>query len=199
MMPVKDISSQTFGRLTVIGRAPRAGRKAHWICLCACGNRLDAEGVKLRRGNVRSCGCLLRDLSTKHGLSRSPEYVVWKGMRQRCHNPRSMSYVDYGARGITICERWNDFSLFLADMGPRPSMAHTIERLENNGNYEPANCIWATRQQQGKNTRRVRRLLFEGQSISINEIAVMSGYKPKSVATFLRSGRTIEQILGRVS
>lgn len=199
MMPVKNISSQVFGRLTVLSRVPSIGRKARWLCRCVCGTLIHTEGVRLRRGHVKSCGCLLRDRSTKHGLSRSPEYVVWKGMRQRCNNPCSMSYVDYGARGIKICDRWNDFDLFLTDMGKRPSLLHTIERLDNDLNYEPLNCVWATRQQQGKNTRRVKRIPFEGKHITINEIADMSGYATKSVATYLRNGRSIEQIIGRTS
>ncbi len=120
-------------------------------------------------------------------------------MRQRCNNPKSMSFVDYGARGIAICERWDDFVAFLGDMGPRPSMAHTIERLDNSVGYGPTNCIWATRDVQGKNTRRVKRLTLDGKPISINEIAALSGYKPKSVATFIRNGRAIEAILRRAA
>jgi hypothetical protein len=116
-------------------------------------------------------------------------------MRQRCLNPKSISFHDYGARGIGVCERWNDFAFFLADMGPRPSKQHTIERTNNDLGYSPDNCVWATRSVQGKNTRRVRRLTFDGSSISISEIADRSGYKPKSVATFLRAGRSVADIM----
>lgn len=192
---VIDMTGVRCGRLLVVGGAASPTRKARWKCVCDCGTEIETEGCRLRRGHVKSCGCLLRDKSTRHGLSRSPEYVVWKGMRQRCGNPKSMSYMNYGARGIKVCERWNDFGAFLSDMGERPSRRYTIERLNNDIGYCPDNCIWATRLDQGKNTSRVKKLNYAGRPITINQIAEMSGYKPKSVATFLRSGRTVEAIL----
>lgn len=196
MMPVTDMAGVRCGRLLVLRRAATNVRqKASWVCLCDCGTQIEADGSKLRRGDIRSCGCLLRDMSTRHGKSRSPEYVVWKGMRQRCNNPKSMSYMNYGARGIAICSQWDDFDVFLADMGARPSLQHTIERVDNDKGYCPDNCVWATRSDQGKNTRRVKKLTHNGRPITINEVAEISGYKPKSVATFLRSGRTLESIL----
>lgn len=156
--PAPDISGQKFGRWTVIRRNGIKGHNALWLCQCECGNQKSVLGTDLRRGHVRSCGCYhasgFENANTKHGMTKTPEYSSWEHMKYRCYNPKDKRYKEYGGRGITVCERWFDsFENFLADMGQRPSMDHSLDRKNVNGNYEPNNCRWATRKEQRNNRR----------------------------------------------
>ena len=157
-MPAKlNLTGQRFGRLVALRRTVNSGAKTQWLCQCDCGGQVPVITHHLKSGNTSSCGCIRRATDTpatgKHGLYKLPEYKIWKGIRKRCFNKNVPRYHCYGGRGITICERWSDFELFYEDMGPRPSPNHTIERKENNGNYEPSNCIWLPKSEQSKNRR----------------------------------------------
>ena len=150
----KDLSGMVFNNLTVLSYSHTEGKRAYWKCICECGKEKVAQGKLVVSGNVKSCGCLNHIGSNlKHGSSGTSEYGSWNSMRSRCNNPNYPKYKDYGARGITIDERWNDFENFLTDMGVKPSPKHTIERKDVNGNYTKDNCHWATAKEQGMNKR----------------------------------------------
>ena len=165
MPPFRDLTGQQFGRLKAIRLAGRtAAGQAMWECLCQCGKTTTVYGVSLTRGKSQSCDCLrlerVKAAATKHGhaqrsFHQTGTYTSWCSMLARCQNPNRERYPNWGGRGITVCERWqgeHGFENFLADMGPRPA-GTTLDRFPNNdGNYEPGNCRWATPKEQQANT-----------------------------------------------
>jgi len=169
-----NLTGKTFARLYVIGLAPTVKQKAQWLCRCECGKFPVVGARELQRGSTKSCGCLRAETSRRHmsGMDRtvdapnrlSPLYNIWKAIRDRCNNPRNKGYKNYGGRGISVCDRWDDFTVFLSDVGERPSPASTLDRINNNGNYEPANVRWASRRQQSRNTRHNRIITVFGES-----------------------------------
>lgn len=150
-----DLLGRQFGRLSVTRAAPNAPEgPTAWVCNCICGNVKTVRTNHLVRGAVISCGCYHKERHTTHGRYTTPEYQAWVNIKGRCLNPKSPKYADYGGRGIQMCDRWrDDFAAFLADMGPRPAGRYTIERVDNEGHYEPSNCIWATYAVQSRNKR----------------------------------------------
>ena len=163
-----DITGKKFGRLTVISEAGKdKNGKIMWLCQCKCGTQKKARGGDLQKGAIRSCGCLKKEIAYKraykHGMTDTPILRIWKGTMQRCNNPNDPSYRNYGARGIKVCERWDKFENFYADMGNGPK-GLTIERIDNDGNYEPSNCKWATRKEQARNKRNNRIIKYGGRS-----------------------------------
>lgn len=167
MAALIDISGRQFGRLTVISRAPNSRHRfTMWRCRCTCGKETVVWSRHLRRGVTNSCGCLRGDLMALNGHlyathghagknGRSREYESWIGAKQRCFNPHNKGWENYGGRGITMCARWRDsFEAFLSDVGPCPGPGYSLDRINNDGDYEPANVRWATAQQQIANQRR---------------------------------------------
>ena len=126
---------------------------AIWLFVCDCGTFHVARMDSVKRSKHKSCGCVPKLAKTKHGQHKSPEYAAWQSLVQRCNNPRAQAYKNYGGRGIAVNKRWLKFENFLADMGPRPSTKHSIDRIDVNGNYTRSNCRWATRTTQNRNTR----------------------------------------------
>jgi hypothetical protein len=154
---VIDLAGHKFGRLTVLERGPNhSGRNTTWICRCDCGKTVSVLGNNLRaKDGTRSCGCWAIEnivkANTRHGHKYTPEYRAWDAMHTRCYNPKFIQFQHYGGRGISVCDRWSKFENFMADMGPRPSNEHSLDRINVNGNYEPSNCRWATRSEQRNN------------------------------------------------
>lgn len=171
-----DLKGFRFGKWTVIEKAaspPGNEAKAFWLCRCDCGTEAVRRGVQLRyaekrgvRQSCQSCGAI--DSQTKHGLSKTPEYKVWAAMLDRCKNPEHHAFARYGGRGITVCDRWKDsFENFLSDMGKRQSSAESLDRIDNNGPYDPENCRWTDSKTQNRNTSRVVDLTLKGRTQSI--------------------------------
>jgi hypothetical protein len=194
---------QRFGRLIVIGEAeryvaPKTGKPSRrWLCRCECGGQAVSTASKLRSGHTKSCGCLQAENRTKHGHHGTGAYRTWDAMIQRCHNERHTKFYMYGARGITVCDRWRKFENFLADMGERPDNA-SLDRIDGAGNYEPGNCRWATRREQQRNMRSNHVVEFRGARRTVSEVAELTGVDRNRLYPLLNhSGLSIEDAVQR--
>lgn len=160
MRPLK-LDGKRFGKLIVLYRTTGSPR-SYWQCRCDCGKLKVIMGKHLMSKGTTSCGCLhtQRFTTFKHGHDRreqrSPEYRAWLGARRRCNSTKSKDFIEWGGRGITICPRWGNFLNFLRDMGKRPTPRHSLDRINNDGNYEPSNCRWASQYEQAQNRRKRR-------------------------------------------
>lgn len=156
---VIDMTGRRYASLVAIRQTGRStSRDLNWLFVCDCGNHFEANGYSVRCGKIITCPTCskerVRMASVKHGLSETVEFGIWTGIQTRCYNRRTKAFKDYGGRGIVVCDRWlESFDNFLADMGKRPSKHHSIDRKDNNGNYEPSNCWWATSKEQNGNKR----------------------------------------------
>lgn len=172
---------------------------------CDCGRRHEASVSAVVSGQIRSCGCLqlervtasIRQRATTHGMSKSaPEYYVWGSLKQRCLNPNVRNWADYGGRGIKVCDRWRDsFEAFYADMGPRPSPSHSIDRIDNDGDYTPQNCQWSALQFQAVNRRCNIVVECQGRQMALSEAARISGVKYSTARMRLKKGWSVEAAL----
>ena len=157
--------------------------RVHWEFLCDCGEVKVSIPSDVRNGRVKSCGCLLKEWAREmgkankgkigrqtHGKSKTREYAAWLAMRDRCYNSSLPGYKNHGGRGIKVCDKWNNsFEEFLKDMGEKPSKFHSMDRIDNDGNYEPGNCRWATRITQNRNTRSVVYVEYNGMNKCLSE------------------------------
>lgn len=192
---VKDATGKTFGRLTVTAYAGGS----RWTCRCMCGKEKTVRSGKLWSGETRSCGCLLSDILRKrnatHGEPRDKTYHAWAHMIQRCTNVNDMSYKDYGARGIRVCKRWLRYERFLEDIGRPSAPDMMLDRINNNGNYEPGNCRWSTRIQQNRNKRSNLRYTFQGKTLMLAEWSEIVGVETETLRARLVAGWTVERTL----
>lgn len=196
----KNLTGKRFGRLAVVSFSRREGRKNFWNCRCRCGADRVVRGDHLTTGATSSCGCYLREnrgtFNFRHGLIKQPTYRSWAGMLARCENPNNPRYADWGGRGITVCPRWHSFTLFLADMGIRPSPRHSIDRINNEGNYESGNCRWATQKTQNRNRRNNRHVTIAGQTRTLAEWCEHFGISQHNVKARVRGcGWSLERAL----
>lgn len=170
MSNVIDNTGKCFGMLIAISRVcnDRWG-KTRWLCLCSCGKKTTVSSNALRAGKIKSCGCVRIQHGHSIGSQKSKIYKSWDSMVQRCTNSNFRQYKDYGGRGITICERWKKFINFLRDVGKPPSKNHSIDRINNNGNYCKENCRWSTRKQQARNRRTNRFITHNGKTQCLAE------------------------------
>lgn len=203
-MKAVDLTNMIFGELSVTNFSHTTGLKRYWNCVCSCGSVSCVDGGSLRSGNTKSCGHNSANTARvngmkafKHGENRSvPEYIAWGNIKRRCAAPSDISYPHYGARGITMCDSWlNSYENFLADMGRKPTAAHSIDRIDPTGNYEPTNCRWATRIEQGRNKTNNRMLTHNGTTKTLAAWAEDAGVSYSIFAGRVRHGWSMDSAL----
>lgn len=201
------LKGKRFGRWLVIapkGRDRYGGRM--WECRCDCGVIRTVRETSLRSGQSRSCGCLHAELlaerakigryARKHGMYATPEYQSWHLMKWRCGNPSAVGYQYYGGRGISVCREWlESFETFYCDMGPRPTPKHSIDRIDNDGNYEPGNCRWATAKEQAHNRRNNHVITFNGETLCATEWSDRLGGGRNVVSRRIKKGWSPEKAI----
>jgi hypothetical protein len=191
----KNLKGLYFGKLIVLRSAGR-DRHTHrlWLCRCSCDShsKIVATHSNLLSGTTRSCGCL----GIKHGKSKSQIYTIWESMKRRCEDKNNRGFANYGGRGIKVCKRWHKFKNFYADVGDPPA-GMTLERIDNDGNYEPGNWRWATRKEQANNRRNNRLFLYHGQMVPLTKICELEGVNVNTVRARLRYGYSLRKALSK--
>jgi hypothetical protein len=188
MSKLNDLAGRTFGRLFAVCQMPHVNGRVTWHCICDCGKLKTVDSKALITRKTASCGCL----RVTHGKTATLLHKVWLSMRERCNNPKARAFQHYGARGIKVCPRWDDFEMFLEDMGPRPP-GMSIERIDNDGDYEPGNCRWATDFEQMQNTSRTRLLTAGGETLTASTWTRRLGAASPTIHNRLKNGWTVEQ------
>ena len=202
-MGLLDMAGERIGQLAVIERDTKMKGDAWWVVKCDYGTIKSIRGGDLRSGRVKACGCL----KTTHGMTGSNEYTIWNIMRQRCRDETVKDWPRYGGRGVVVCAGWQKFENFFADMGKRPSKKHSVDRIDNDGNYScghcaeclenewPANCRWITMAEQHRNTRRNKFITFNRETLCVSDWAKRKGMSSALLRWRLESGWGIEKAL----
>ena len=202
MATSNDLTGKVFGRLTVVSRKEEP---SVWVCLCSCGATTEVVTSRLNSGNTKSCGCLKRnilgDSSRTHGMANSrvkgyanKAYGVWQAMRDRCSNPNRADFHRYGGRGVSVCQRWEKFENFYADMGEPPT-GTSLDRIDNDKGYSKKNCRWATRKEQVYNSTRIKYVVIKGVSKPLQVWLKESGIKRDTYYRRVRKGFTEQEAL----
>lgn len=199
-----DLLGRRFGKLTATKRLGSKRKRILWLCRCDCGGSAEVLSSRLLNGAVTSCGCAWKSRPHGHtvGYKKSPTNSSWNAMIARCTSPGNAGFEHYRKRGITVCDRWRygedaltGFQCFLEDMGERPSKAHTIERKNNDGNYEPSNCRWATRREQANNRVTNSHIEYDGKRLSFAEAGRLFGLPRWTIRDRLRKGWDLERAI----
>lgn len=204
MVKKLELAGKKFGRLEVVSEADSLDGRSAWHCMCACGSRTIIRGSDIKTGNTRSCGCMKKERPSnlKHGQSKTRLYLLWKQMVARCEYPSNTSYYRYGAIGIKVCPRWrygdgimSGYECFVADMGEKPT-GKSLDRVNNDGNYEPANCRWATYTEQARNKRNNAQITYGGREYTWSELAEIGLVSPQLLRSrVVRYGWSINDAL----
>lgn len=194
-----ELTGSQFGRLVAVGRSHQDKHRAWvWACRCDCGRAVLVRGSTLMAGNTRACAsCATTESSTTHGGTGTPLYLRWRAMLSRTEYPKNRHYRNYGGRGIEVCSDWHDFEAFERDMGPTFSPELELDRINNNGHYEPSNCRWATRIQQQRNRRTNHPVTWRGRTLTIQEWGETLGIKPNTIVHRLRRGWALDRALSK--
>lgn len=197
---IPDLVGQRFGAWEVLAYAGKGANYIRmWRCCCSCGVEADVQEGSMKAGRSTRCkSCSAKIAGTIHGMHTTTEYGIWEGMNGRCHNPNSPKYSYYGGRGIVVCDAWRGergFVAFFNDMGQRPSMDHSIDRIDVNGNYEPSNCRWATRREQQNNLRNNHNLTAFDETLSITEWSRRFDISVGGIKKRLKKGLSVENAL----
>ncbi len=200
-----EYKGERFGSLIIVDvkEASVKGSRTKFICECDCGMSLEAIPRLVVSGRVVSCGCAkiskaqaLGKKNRTHGMTRTSEYRSWIAMKSRCYDEDREGYKNYGGRGIKVCDRWlNSFELFFKDIGPKPGPEYTVDRIDNDGDYEPDNCRWATRQEQSNNRRNSKLIHYRGSLKSLPEIARLHNLSPEKLARCVAGQELDEHVL----
>lgn len=192
---VLDRTGKRYGKLVAISFV-RITDCAEWLCKCDCGGKKVVKGQNLHNGGVESCGCIYVGGKTIHGMYGTPEYLAWRAMKSRCRS-KNVSHRArfYLKNGIKVCKRWMKFENFFADMGKRPSPSHSLDRVNNLGNYEPPNCRWADRETQQSNKSNNRILSLNGKTLTMSQWAREIGIDRRTLSERLKSGWSVEKAL----
>lgn len=194
---LKDERGNIYGLLTVVEEAASKTHGAHWLCKCECGNTTIAAGSHLRQGRVASCGCRRREHGHAVHGQRSVEYQAWCAMVARCECKTHQNYKNYGGRGISVCREWREsYETFFASLGTRPTPGRSLDRINNDGNYEPGNVRWATKVQQNRNRRVTVKYEFNGMVLSLAEWESIVGIKARVIYSRIHDyGWSVEKAL----
>lgn len=194
----EDLTGQTFNELTAIrfDHADKGGN-AYWVWRCSCGTEKVICAGSVKKGDTKACGHLEgKGRQPTHGYTDTKEFRAWSSMKTRCYNPKCENYPHYGGRGITVCDRWREsFEAFLDDLGPAPSPEYSIDRIDNDGNYEPGNVRWATLNEQCNNRRTNQNLGIKGISKTVTEWAKESGLSPETITWRVKAGWPDDELL----
>lgn len=190
-----DLVGKKFNRLTVVSKAEKRRNLSYWHCVCDCGTKTVVHGSSLKNGTTKSCGCLLSEVKTTHGMSRSSAYRLWWALVGRCTNPNNTGFKYNGNRGIKVCDSWLNFENFYEDMGDRPE-GYGLGRLDPDKGYSPDNCRWVPRRGSGKvKGEGARRITHNGETLGLPDWAIRTGISTRTLHTRLRRGWPVEKAL----